>query len=545
MVERTFISLPSQLQLIERLQHLIYLSSSLIFVSGEAGAGKSTLMENLSNSLPLSLQQVYITLSSSPSIAKIRQQIIVQLYDKPLFSSEDKLLETLSRLALQTGLPHPKNRLIIIDNAQYLPEKFILELCELFSVINTDAESNCNVLLLADDINNQSQIKYIKQNLSKDSQSLFNQVELSVPILSAQEAKALLQHNFQQAEYRPQLQHQDALNSQLRSCRGNPQKISQLADDLSQGLIEPMVNSWVKTRLPALLLMFVMVALVSVIAVYLYPKFIPASVAEDFVVDHDITNNVALRAENERDNTASITSTLEQTHEPLAGVWAVQNTEIENHENTVGISDETVQQVMGSGQQLVEVTVLAETAKNENIALVTHPEEEPLLKIQQQSYDDIALLSIHHNENKVAQQREPEEALAIDLIVEQISSNTLLISESTMIVKKSDTDVLLILTPTEVLLSKPVNHYTLQLSAMSSEASLELFKKQNNLPQANIFVYKKIVQSKQLFIVAYGEYDTLQSAQLAAESLPTPFKGMTTWIKKWQVVHNDLRLNNE
>ena len=67
MVERTLISLPSQLQLIERLQHLIYLSSSLIFVSGEAGSGKSTLTENLSNSLNADLQQIYISLANTPS----------------------------------------------------------------------------------------------------------------------------------------------------------------------------------------------------------------------------------------------------------------------------------------------------------------------------------------------------------------------------------------------------------------------------------------------------------------------------------------------
>ena len=67
MVERTLISLPSQLQLIERLQHIIYLSSSLIFVSGEAGSGKSTLTENVSNALPSDLQQVYISLIKETS----------------------------------------------------------------------------------------------------------------------------------------------------------------------------------------------------------------------------------------------------------------------------------------------------------------------------------------------------------------------------------------------------------------------------------------------------------------------------------------------
>ena len=72
MVERTLISFPSQLQLIERLQHLLYLSSSMVFISGEKGSGKSTLIEQLSNQLPNKTQQAFITLVEPTSIAQLR-----------------------------------------------------------------------------------------------------------------------------------------------------------------------------------------------------------------------------------------------------------------------------------------------------------------------------------------------------------------------------------------------------------------------------------------------------------------------------------------
>lgn len=546
MVERTLILLPSQLQLIERLQHIIYLSSSLIFVSGDTGAGKSVLTENLSNSLPADVQQVYISLTSMPSIASMRQQIIVRLYDKPLFNSEDKLLETLSRLASKAVQTHSRNRLIIIDNAQYLPDGFILELCELFSNRSLNGNSNCNVLLLANDVNNQVHIEQIKLHISHHAQALLKQVELRVAQLSPQEARALLLHNFQQADYRPKLQHQDALNAQLRSCGGNPQKIIQLADDLSQGLIVPEVNSWVKTRLPALLLMFTLVAVVSAIGVYLYPRFIPAQSVEKTLEQDDRASHIELREESKTETTGKTASDI--SPDLLASTWQVNNSEIDNYVSAVGVSDETVQEVMLSGDQLIELSVLAETEKEQDLTVVTHSDAAPLLQIQQQSYDGIVLPSVNerHEENVVQKIQQESSTLAtIDVIVEPTPIEEVLIPTAVVAVEKLNFDASNLFTDSDILLSKPVTHYTLQLSALSSQVSLELFGDKYNLPQTNVFVYQTVTHSKQRFVVIYGDYDSLASAQLAAESLPAPFKSMPTWIRQWQAVHNDLRLNDE
>ena len=265
MVERTLISLR---------QH-IYLSSSLIFVSGEAGSGKSTLTENLSNILPSDLQQVYISLGNELTDNALRQKIIAQLYAKALFNAEDKLLDTISRL--QQSEKRVQNKLIIIDNAQYLPDDFIIELCELFSAPNLAQDNTFNVLLLTDEKTTRTYLNYIGTHLVSRLQSTLNHLELTLPALSAQEAKELMLHNFQQVGYQAKLQHQDALNRQLSLCNGNPQKIIKLAEDLSQGLLETIAPSWIKTKLPAVLLMLMLVIIVSILAAYLYPKFVSNS----------------------------------------------------------------------------------------------------------------------------------------------------------------------------------------------------------------------------------------------------------------------------
>ncbi len=129
MVERQLISLPSQLQLLERLQHVIYLSSSFIFVSGVAGAGKSTVSEQLSNQVDDNLQQVFLNLQTDIDDASLRQQLLTQLFKQPLFDAKDRLATSISVIEAQISRVDPA--LIIIDHAQRLSESMIDELAEL------------------------------------------------------------------------------------------------------------------------------------------------------------------------------------------------------------------------------------------------------------------------------------------------------------------------------------------------------------------------------------------------------------------------------
>lgn len=600
MVERTLISLPSQLQLIERLQHLIYLSSSLIFVSGAVGSGKSTLTENLSNLLPSDLQQVYVSLSNVPTATKLRQQIVSQLFDKALFNAEDRLLDTIIRL--QQTEHSAKNRLIIIDDVNHLPTDFILELCELFS--NTDFAQNntLNLLLLADDATNKQYLEYIETHLVSSTRSLLNHIELTLPVLSHQEANGLLQHNFQQVDYQAKLQHQDALNKQLKLCHGNPQKIIKLADDLSQGLLKPITNSWLRTRLPAILLMLFLVAIVSIFAVYLYPKFIPNHPTTDTLIN----STEVILSESHIGNinmTSTAITTEEKASEKLAGSWANFDINIIDNESMVGLSDKTEKRVVISGQQLLELTVLSDSSDNQiidlensdkvaeeqqmdaqkQLKLIQHKvplllqqplenskkttkyeniepvsaalnvvsiQEQDLIQAANKQADNIqALLATNNNMLLEVSNSEP-----VDVVNKQLSSNvesTADTKTSVVVIEQAKETVVSAqknntFTATDILLSKTSTHYTIQLSGMASRQYLAEFQQQYNTGQEkNVFTYQTVLNNKPWFVVVYGDYPSMQSAQLAAKNLPGVFKNMSTWVKKWQVVHNDLRLNNE
>ena len=643
MVERTLISLPSQLQLIDRLQHLIYLSSSLIFVSGEAGAGKSTLTENLSNALPADLQQVYVSLVNEPTVAKLRQQIIAQLFDKALFNAEDKLLDSILRL--QQAEKRSLNRLIIIDNAAHLPADFIAELCELFSDNSLAQDNTLNVLLLTEQAATEQYLDYIDTHLASRTKDFLNHVELTLPVLNTQEANALLQHNFQQVDYHAKLQHQDALNQQLRLCNGNPQKIIKLADDLSQGLLKPITNSWVQTRLPAIALMLVLVAIVSAIAVYLYPKFIPKkslSEAENAQAPIDSTyialeeikevegmpeehnssevNAVEDSEEDSEDSKTAAADTqapLNEGPEKLAASWAELDLDVIDNQSQVGLSDATEKRVVISGQQLLELSVAIEAKDadvNEQVLLeddsstpltapsittetsveastgkVNQTENEQqvplLLRLPVDNENNLVeneTITGNLNDSKALLNSEQTTATAQETVLDKqdtietvadassedlvndneleskalplsiaeqlpVNINTAAAETAVQPVNNISTGFKQesLFTDSETLFAKDASHYTLQLSGMASREYLIEFQNQYRSSLENIYIYQTVRQAKPWYVIIYGDYDSVKSAQLAAKNLPNAFRNMPSWVKKWQVVHNDLRLNNE
>ena len=59
---------------------------------------------------------------------------------------------------------------------------------------------------------------------------------------------------------------------------------------------------------------------------------------------------------------------------------------------------------------------------------------------------------------------------------------------------------------------------------MATKRYVELFKQQSKFPQENLFLYETTYQNKPWFVVLYGDYDSVRSAQLAANNLPEAFK---------------------
>lgn len=525
MVERRVISLPSQLQLLERLQHLIYLSSSMLLLSGEKGAGKSTISEQLANKLPKQLQQVYLSLSAGSTVKKLRQQLITQLFNDPLFNPDDPLVDTFQRLNVQQ--PEHGHRLIIIDNAKHLPEPFFIELCELLAAIQ-QSQRQLNLLLLTEPKVVEALLGKVETELASNLAKKVEFVELTVEALPYKEAEALLQHCFQEQGYQAQLQHQDALQQQISSCMGNPHKLIKLAERLSVGNINSANPSWLKSTLPSLVLMLFLTVIVVLLGKYLYTHFIDNN---DSLQSIEVSKQPDYAEQVPKQlSQADGAAKSDETSEVLAGKWQ-QKSEALQLEQSSSESQKTINTAHNSNEHLAELPEEQETQVEQ---------EAPLLTIKNETLDGQPVNVL----NKPISNSEATTSTSPQQLEQQETSSQ---QQAQQLTPEQDSaqPQLPLLSDTKLLLAKSQNNYTLQLSGMASLQSLTRFANKHQLPQDNVFVYQTIRNNEPWYVVIYGEYDTIRSAQLAAKNLPASFSKINAWVKSWKTVHSDLRLTNE
>ena len=570
MVERTLISFPSQLQLIERLQHLLYLSSSMIFISGEKGSGKSTLIEQLSNQLPNKTQQAFITLIEPTSVAQLRLKIISQLFVQPLFDADDSLFNSL--LLLKDKQASDITRVVVIDNIELLPESLINELAEVIAKKSLLTDNEINFILLADELQNNQLVKQIKQSLENQSIAALS---FKLPPLAINEAQQLLSHSLDQVNYIPQVQHQDALAKQLLTCQGIPEKILQLATEVSSGNFEENKPSWLKTRSPAILLMFALVMIATSFAVYLYPKFVKPEIKIDIITEID---NFSLD-EITSTNLIAENLSIAQSTEVLAGKWSNREQAITDTELAVGVAD-TEERITISDSQLFEMTysgslattgdtstksddlikkdkvILSETEKqvSENEG---NEEESDLFPTEIASKNPEVVIIVDDNSNeKTIEELIPtvNEGASRSDIELKASEEKMIVQEK---IKKSGVEV----SPQETANTAPVINglftspdfllaidsdlYTLQLSGLSSEQSLQAFVKKYQLPQEDVYLYQTIRNGKAWYIIIYGQFESRSIAIQAAKNRPAIINKLDTWVKKYTTVHQDLTLNEQ
>lgn len=528
MVERTLISFSSQLQLIERLQHLLYLSSSMVFISGEKGSGKSTLVEQLSNQLPSNTQQAFITLIEPISIEQIRLQIISQLFEQPLFDADDTLYNSL--LLLKQKQSSDIARVVVIDNAGLLPQQLLIELAEVIKKKSLLVDNEINFVLLGDELKNNQMVKLIKQSPSHQGIAALS---FKLPPLSVAEAKQLLVHSLEQVSYSPKIQHQDALAKQLLSCGGIPEKILLLATEVSSGNLDTEKESWLKTRLPAVLLMMALVGIAALLGFYLYPQFIKSPTEVNIIVE---TDNVLL------DEIPQIDLVLaeDSVTEALAGQWSNVQQTIDDNQLSVGIAD-NVQRVTISEPLLLEIEHSASVATiddsqdnlismeemlNEGKFLALDPEVETLKDSTEQLNDE---------PNTVF---EPSEVISEIPVLADNEEQKIELTSALSEVKNTN-----VLTATDLLLAVEPEYYTLQLAGLSSEKSLSAFIENYQLPQKDVYLYQTIRNGKKWFVVIYGQFENRDIAIREAGNRPNILSKLDVWAKKYALVHQDLQLN--
>ena len=407
-------------------------------------------------------------------------------------------------------------------------------------------DNEINVILLSDESNNKEMVSSIK--LSADMRDI-TALTFKLSPLSESEAKQLLNHRFAQLAYSPQVEHQDALLKQLLFCQGVPEKILQLATELNSGKLENNKASWFKTRFPAILLMLVLVAIASSLAFYLYPLLTKKTDEVDIIIETEVVLLEELPLQESDLESVSAASTTEA----LAGQWSNHKKNVDDNQLSVGEADHH-NRVIISESQLVKITTADELNTSADIeqvlvkratpveSLEVKPPNEPkapivtaiepiIAETQSQAIATIAAEEI------IQVQTQPAVTLATDDNVEIEAQSGAEISElkesvEVQVLQTKPLNKTVLFTENATLVAINANKYTLQLSAMSTNKSLQEFILKHQLPRQNVYLYQTVRNQKPLYVVIYGQFESRQAANRVAANLPTTLKTLDSWVKK-------------
>ncbi|MBE8167026.1 MAG: AAA family ATPase [Shewanella sp.] len=169
------ILLPSQQDLLERLQHNVYYGQQLQVLSGCVGSGKTRLLTQLASNID-DYDVAFIACPQHSEDAEIRRKIWVQLFATPVFDDETSLTDTLLNIGNEFNNPI----IIILDDAHRLAHQLWAELLALSQmlvdnrpvavVVSSDDEFIANFFELLPEFHQDSLLTLSIQSLSIQEQ---------------------------------------------------------------------------------------------------------------------------------------------------------------------------------------------------------------------------------------------------------------------------------------------------------------------------------------------------------------------------------------
>lgn len=525
MKNNIFFEPPSRLQVLDKLKHMVRFSDFLLLVSGDRGAGKSTLVEQLKPDL--SDNTLFCCVVSSETGLEQEQLLDQLLSQLPLhdqiesdFSSRLKAFYLQLKAFRESG----QKCLIIVDDAENLSANS-LEL--LLNLHQADGSAGGAQLLLL--MNSKFASKLLNSKPVKLLEGRVHHLELNK--MTEEETKEYVS-----------LCHPAAASLSAK-------KLTQLIQ-LSEGLpgrVEKLIagdkvssNSSGRTRafpLPAAHMGGIGLILLGILAVSLWQFFPEESHLSEKAVSETITVPLPVPAsKSTNDEVVPITqagsvsddnpTTQEITTVPVKEMSAAQ-LELERRlalqekklEEQQGVVEQPVQngeedQVSRIAEELREVVKDADSdasaEKGKEIA-ETPPTLKVIGKTPEQDVKEAKL------EQEVVEKATPE----VSQPLSAPKSSKYSVSENTILSWKS-------------------SGYTLQLlGARSKQSALDFISKQKDSEQ--FYYFSTIYKGAPWYVVIYGEFANRDIANSAIKKLPSELRKMRPWARSVRGVQIDIK----
>lgn len=493
----------TQRSLLERLETQVRFGSSLLLVSGESGSGKTTLAEGLLDQADFA-NQAWIAVDTQNNDEQLRELLLTQLLNDPLFNAADPLFDSLSR-NMDVSVAA---QLIVIDDAERLSSQFIGELFELIEKYPQSYQHSLNIVLFSSQSGRQ---------LAQQTDPALGQIlEIDIPPLDHQESTLLAQQLFARAGYKPSVENKAAVEQRIESALGNPGAICHIVEEIISGAAI-MSEEQAPKRKPYLLwgIVVVLVAAVAglVVQVMHTPSQEPSETSAQTVSTGEANVAVPVALPTEKDQQAKANNPM-----PVSPAGAEQD------------------QATELPKPVSEQTIDAQAAKELGQKRVVVDDEvvDELVKAQQQQDDTPAEKDEPATQPQTVAKAEPvtkpapdkaKSAGAASRVHAEFNPDGTNLTETSH--PEEDTQ--------SVLQSKPAGHYTLQLGAFSSMQSADEFV-QKNAPEGWTYPFQS--SSRILYKVISGDYATRAAALTAQRQFKA--KGQASLIKTFKQVQFEL-----
>lgn len=466
--------------------------SCLIAIDGPAGMGKTTVLEELLTSSLPDANKCYLTAAPSLNEIQIRSRIIEQFFGNVLFDPEKPLLNTFLEFNHQVPL------MLAIDNGHYLPGQIIGEILQVVAELKNRGYHM--VALIAYD-------KSLSKTIGSINSALLS--HYSVPALSFDESYSLLNRYFQNVP--------SASNARIKrwidAAKGSPIQLLAFDEEKSLGgaLSKPMnLKLWGAT----ILLLSLLVAL----GLYFYRGAIDDKSSGPVAIT-EIVNNVKEGFTAKQWSKPEVQKQIELQPKKVNVATA---------EDIFGVIEQatlTQREATANAQDIVEAeTPTFNHEKGREITISGESLETIEHEVFETSVADVKSDSMKDNEEATKTPELVKETLSEDVSAEAEPQSQLMHEKIGAYIVDNQS-----------LMALPKDKYVLQLTAVSTESTLEQYLSSKELEPELTRIYKIERNNADWWVVTYGVFDSIRAARETAKSVDN-----NAWAKSVSVVQQQI-----
>jgi len=529
------ISLASQQQLLERLLHLVQLSSQIIFISGAEGAGKSSLAQLLVDNAAAGGGKPCLLTCQSQQQAQVQRRILLsQLVDEPLFDAADPLSDSAMRMLGES----PAKRLLVFDDAQHLHPQLLAELTA-WMVANQQrpAPHQLNILLLAEPDWSASHLPLVRDQLAAGQV-----IELEVAELHEADIQQLVGWRYRQAGIDTPFPNVEAVERCLDDDQAVTPALVLAATEHCLDLEEapsPLPAS-VNHRYRRMGWLVLLLVVIGLLLSWGYEPIVARwqrlsgelAQLESPEVEAPAALPEAIPAEPLTDAASP---------EPLAGSWPDEVAEVQLPELLSGAEMTLESPQSGRERVVLPDEVLRMLIANQQRKKQQQAEAKPA---QERSEEKEPAAAPRADVPPLASAADMADAAGGETASEPpgTADDGAVPTDSAAVRQADGVNVPFeewSLTPVALLRQKPANHYTLQLAGLSERSHLHRFLRQYQL-QDSAWTYQTERGGVPWYVVIYGDYPDLNSASQAIQLLSDDLQAQSPWIKSFKQVQREL-----